>query len=38
MKQLEVEKKEVEEVAALKAELTKKGLNLETLLKLAKEF
>jgi len=38
MKQLEVEKKEVEEVAALKAELTKKGLNLETVLKVAKEF
>jgi len=38
MKQLEVEKKEVEEVAALKAELTKKGLNLKTVLKLAKEF
>lgn len=38
MKQMEVEKKEVEEVAALKAELTKKGLNLQTLLKLAKEF
>ena len=38
MKQLEVEKKEVEEVAALKAEITKKGLNLNTLLKLAKEF
>ena len=38
MKQLEVAKKEVEEVAALKAELSKKGLNLQTLLKLAKEF
>jgi len=38
MKQLEVEKKEVEEVAALKAELAKKGLNLKTVLKLAKEF
>ena len=38
MKQMEVEKKEVEEVAALKAELIKKGLNLQTLLKLAKEF
>ena len=38
MKQIEVEKKEVEEVAALKAEIIKKGLNLQTLLKLAKEF
>ena len=38
MKQLEVAKKEVEEVAALKAELTQKGLNLETVLKVAKEF
>jgi hypothetical protein len=38
MKQLEMEKKEVEEVAVLKDELTKKGLNLQTLLKLAKEF
>ncbi len=38
MKHLEVAKKEVEEVAALKAELTKKGLNLKTVLKLAKEF
>ena len=38
MKQLEVEKKEVEKVAALKAELTKKGLNLQSVLKLAKEF
>jgi len=38
MKQMEVEKKQVEEVAALKAELNKKGLELETLLKLAKEF
>jgi len=38
MKQLEVEKKEVEEVAALKAELTKNGLDLKTILKLAKEF
>ena len=38
MKQIEVEKKEVEEVAALKAKLIKKGLNLQTLLKLAKEF
>jgi len=33
-----VAKKEMEEVAALKAELTKKGLNLKTVLKLAKEF
>jgi len=38
MKQMEVEKKEVEEVATLKAELIKKGLNLQTVLKLAKEF
>ncbi len=38
MKQLEVEKKEVEEVALLKAELSKKGLDLQTVLKLAKEF
>lgn len=38
MKQLEVEKKEVEEVAALKAELSKKGLNLKTVLSLVKEF
>ncbi len=36
MKQLEVEKKEVEQVAILKAELTKKGLKLQTILKLAK--
>jgi septal ring factor EnvC (AmiA/AmiB activator) len=38
MKQSGVEKKEVEEVASLKAELIKKGLNLPTVLKLAKEF
>jgi len=38
MKQLEVEKKEVEDVAALKAKLIKKGLNLKTVLELAKEF
>jgi len=38
MKQLEVEKKEMEEVAILKAKLTKKGLNLKTVLELAKEF
>ncbi|MFC2019349.1 hypothetical protein ACFLU4_05280 [Chloroflexota bacterium] len=38
MKRLGVEKKEVEEVAALKTELTKKGLNLRTVLKLVKEF
>jgi predicted transcriptional regulator len=38
MKQMEVEKKEVEDVVALKGELTKKGLNLQTVLKLAKEF
>jgi len=38
MKHQEVEKKEVEEATALKTELTKKGLNLKTVLKLAKEF
>jgi hypothetical protein len=38
MKKLEVEKKEVEEAAALKAVLTKKGLDFQTVLKLAKEF
>jgi predicted transcriptional regulator len=38
MKRLEVAKKEVEEVAALKSELIQKGLTLDTLLKLAKEF
>jgi len=38
MKQLNVKEIEANEVAALKAELTKKGLNLQTLLKLAKEF
>jgi len=38
MKKLNVQYKEVEEVAALKAELAKKGLNLKTVLKLAKEF
>ncbi|MFC2016521.1 hypothetical protein ACFLUF_02280 [Chloroflexota bacterium] len=38
MKQLEIAKKEMEEVAALKGVLTKRGLNLETVLKLAKEF
>ena len=38
MKQLEVEKKEVEELAVLKSKLVKNGLNLQTLLKLAKEF
>ncbi len=38
MKLLNVKEIEVNEVAALKAELTKKGLNLQTLLKLAKEF
>jgi len=38
MKQMAVEKKEVEEVAALKAELTKKGLDIQTILKLATEF
>jgi len=38
MKQLEVDKKEVEEAATLKAECIKKGINIKTLLKLAKEF
>ena len=38
MKQLEVEKKEVEDVAVLKAELTKKGLKLKTVVNIAKEF
>lgn len=38
MKQLEIEKKEVEEVVALKAELAKKGITLQSLLKLGKEF
>ena len=38
MTQFGVEKKEVEQVAILKAELTKKGLKLQTILKLAKEF
>jgi len=38
MKYLEIEKKEGEEAAALKTELSKKGLKLETVLKLAKEF
>lgn len=38
MEQLAVEEKEVKEVATLKAELTKNGLNLQTVLKLAKEF
>ncbi len=38
MKQLEVEKKEVEDVAVLKAELTKKGLSLKTVVNIAKEF
>ncbi|MFC1593122.1 hypothetical protein ACFL4C_03820 [Candidatus Omnitrophota bacterium] len=38
MKQLNVKEIEANEVAALKAELTKKGLNLHTILKLAKEF
>ena len=33
-----MEKEEIEEVVALKAELTKKGLNLQTVLKLVKEF
>lgn len=38
MKKLNVQYKEVEEVAKLKAELDKQGLNLPTLIKLAKEF
>ena len=38
MKQLEVAKNEVEDVAVLKAELTKKGLNLKTVVNIAKEF
>jgi len=38
MQQLKVNMKEVEEVAELKSQLFKKGLNLETALKLAKEF
>jgi len=38
MEKLNVQYKEVEEVAKLKAELDKRGLNLSTLMKLAKEF
>ena len=38
MKKLNVQYKEVEEVAKLKTELSKQGLDLPTLLKLAKEF
>jgi hypothetical protein len=38
MKQVKVAKKEAEDIAALKADLAKKGLNLETVLRLAKEF
>ncbi len=38
MKHLGVEKKEVEDVAALKTELTKKGLKLKTVVNIAKEF
>ena len=38
MKQLEVEKNEVEDVAALKVELAKKGLDLKTVLSIVKEF
>lgn len=38
MKNLGVEKQEVEEVARLKAELAKRGLNIHTILKLAQEF
>jgi predicted patatin/cPLA2 family phospholipase len=38
MKQLNIEKKDVEEAATLKVDLIKKGLNLSTLVKLAKEF
>jgi len=38
MKQVEVEKKEIEDVAALKAEFIEKGLDLTTLINLVKEF
>ncbi|MFC1970718.1 hypothetical protein ACFLV0_02110 [Chloroflexota bacterium] len=38
LKQLDIAKKEAKEAAALKVELTKKGLSLQTILKLAKEF
>lgn len=38
MKKLNVQYKEVEEMAKLKAELDKQGMNLSTLIKLAKEF
>ena len=38
MKQLEVEKNEVEDVAVLKAELTKKGLSLKTVVNIVREF
>ena len=38
MKKLNVQDKEVEAVAKLKTELSKQGLDLPTLLKLAKEF
>ena len=38
MKRLNVQYKEVEAVAKLKTELSKQGLDLSTLLKLAKEF
>jgi len=38
MKKLSVQCKEVEEVAKLKAELSKQALDLPTLIKLAKEF
>ena len=38
MKKLKVQYEEVEEVAKLKADLNKQGLNLSTLVKLAKEF
>lgn len=38
MKQLRVKQTEVEEIARLKAELDKEGLDIETLVRLAKEF
>jgi predicted O-linked N-acetylglucosamine transferase (SPINDLY family) len=38
IKQLEVDKKEVDEVAILKADLAKKNLSIETVIKVAEEF
>jgi len=38
MKQLGVEKEEMEDVAALRADLAQKGLDLKTVVKIAKEF